>query len=483
MKPEAVFKHFEAISQIPRGSGNEKAVSDYVKNFANNLNLKTVQDELFNLIIFKNGTTGYENKEPIILQAHLDMVCEKNAGTEHDFLKDPIQLIVEGDLIKANGTTLGADNGIGVAFCMALLEADDLQHPPLEIILTSQEETGMDGAFGLDYDLIKGRRMINLDSGDDKVFTLGCAAGASAIFYIDADSQKDKRTDVVSYTINISGLKGGHSGSDIHLERGNSIRIMGYLLHEIMQDFNIGISHISGGMKMNAIPREATATITFDKSDESKIIKVIEDYKNIEKNLYKIADPDLEITYTPCKNPINIFSIHATDALINNLILLPSGVQSMSLELSGLVNASNNIGVIETLKDEDEGEIVKITSMLRGSCEYRINEMIVQIGCIATLTDSGLEVIERSPAWVYNPNSALLETAKKCYNDLFGEEPKLQATHGGLECGIFGNKLPDIEIIAYGATCNELHTPNEYLSISSTEKVWNFLKLLLKELD
>jgi len=472
-EPKRVLYHFEAISQIPRGSGNEKAVSDYIAGFAKEHGLKYAQDKLHNIIIFKPGTKGRENAQPIILQGHLDMVCEKNADTVHDFLKDPIRLSVDGDYIRAKGTTLGADNGIAVALCMALLEATDLEHPPLEVVLTSDEEAGMSGAMGLDFSLLKGRRMVNLDSGRSGTFVAGSAAGTTAEYVLPAvwEEAGDE-----GYTITVKGLHGGHSGGDIKLERGNAIRILGVILNELTKAADLRVADAGGGMKVNAIPREAWATIVVAPGNTDKLQKVVDKCKTMLAGFFRVADPGLEVALTPAKPVSKALSAGCTKNFIASLLLLPNGVMCMSRDIEGLVAASCNVGVLEI------SDIIKISCMPRGASAEFTEQVEDKIAALAGITGAEAIFIQRSPAWAFNPNSDILKKFAACYKKMHGEEPVVAAMHGGLECGIFSENLPGLDIVSFGPNMHDLHTPEERLSISSTEQTWKFLCAALAEI-
>ena len=474
-QPQAVLKHFEAISHIPRGSGNEKAVSDFIAEYATELGYKVVQDNWHNLVIYKPATPGYESKPAIILQAHLDMVCEKNAGTEHDFLTDPIKLYVDGDFIKAEGTTLGADNGLGVAMCMAVLEDKSLQHPALEIALTAEEETGMAGAQNLEAALLSGTRMLNLDNSRGREIIMGCAAGTTVEYILPA-CWEAVASDTAAYTITVKGLTGGHSGGDIHKGRGNALCILGHTLAALAQQVDMQIAHISGGMKLNAIPREALVTIVIPKSDADKAYDVLEKCRADFAVQYRAVDSGLEIQWAE-NSAERVLAAKYGSNVIASLILMPNGVQHMSTEIEGLVNASCNLGVAETLEDG-----IKLSVFPRGAAGFYNQQMERQISQLANLTGAKVTFMQRSPAWPYNPNSQLLQIAKKCYTPIFGHEPNITAIHAGLECGLFDEKLPGLDIISFGPTNIDLHTPDERLSISSTVNTWAFLQELLKAL-
>ena len=485
---KGVLNFFAEISKIPRGSGNEKAVSDFVAGFARERGAEVYQDELFNLIIKKGATEGFEGREPVMLQAHLDMVCEKNAGTEFDFEKDAIDLYVEGDFVKARGTTLGADNGIGVALCMALIDgAEGLSHPRLEILLTADEEAGMTGAMELDISGLESKRMINLDSSDDDIFTMGCAAGATAVYGFFTKYDENEKHDF-HYEVRVSGLKGGHSGVDIHLERGNALKILAGCLNEIDYGaFGMNLIDIKGGMKVNAIPREASATFgwaddsfVFPLTFEEAFIEISEKYKKHHKN----TDPDLKIELIKLDDSkeYRYLTRELTEKIIYSLMILPSGVIANSLEIEGLVNASNNVGVIEVGE-----QFTNITSMMRGMTDF-YNEITERtfLGMQYSL-DTELKIIQRSPAWPYNSESELLKVAQRVFVKQNKREAKVTAVHAGLECAIFSSRFREekgveLDIISFSANSYDYHTPDEKLSISSVERVWVFLQELLKEI-
>jgi len=492
-EPKRVLHHFEAISQIPRGSGNEKAVSDYIAAFTKALGLEVVQDALYNLIIYKPAAAGYEGQAPLILQGHLDMVCEKNAGTAHDFTRDPLELYVDGDYLRARGTTLGADNGIAVAMCMALLEATDIAHPPLEIVLTTDEEAGMGGALNLDFSLLKGRRMINLDSSDENAFIAGCAAGTIADYELPVTWEAPGEFSQF-FKIAVKGLVGGHSGGDIHLRRGNAIRILGNTLSAIYNDadtkidklliemgaktdIEIRVASVSGGMKVNAIPREAEALIAIKPADATKLQEFFDKQSARRKRLHATTDPKLDISLTPASPANKVLSETCAKKLIYSLILLPSGVLHMSRDLEGLVDASNNIGALETLSDS-----IKITCMPRASSNELNQQTESEIGKLAALTGAKFIFTQRSPAWPFNPKSDMLAKFAVSYKGKHGRDAKITAIHAGLECGIFVDNLPGIDIISMGPTIHDLHTPDERLSISSAARVWDFLCEVLGEM-
>ena len=467
------LRYFHEITKIPHGSGNEKAVSDYVKNFAESLGLKTIQDNMSNLIVFKDATPGYENNPAIILQAHLDMVCEKNSDTVHDFAKDPLDIYIDGDFIKARGTTLGADNGIAVSLFMALME-ECTEHPPLEFVFTTEEETGMGGAMELDTSSLKGKYMINLDADSDLGFVMGCAAGTMIKYSLPVSYIKPCENSV-QVKVSVSGLTGGHSGMDINKGRAHAIKLMGIALAELDKEVCVCIKSLEGGMKVNAIPREAFLDAAIPKSELSKAREILQNLQDQFSSDFRLTDPKLQVAIEEAKGEIGeVLDETSKQRLISSLLLFPNGVLAMSSELVSLVNSSCNLGVVETTKDK-----IILSAMPRGATKYyneRVENAVLSLG---KLTDAEMIFNERSPAWPYNPFSKLLDFAKKSYVKVFGVEPTVSAVHAGLECGLFAEKIQGLDIISFGPVTLDLHTPDERVSISSVGRVWKFLNELL----
>ena len=467
------LNHFYEITKIPHGSGNEKAVSDYVNNFAKSLGLKTIQDDRHNLIVFKDAAPGCENSPTIILQAHLDMVCEKNSDTVHDFTKDPLDIFIEGDFLKARGTTLGADNGIAVSLYMALME-ECKAHPPLEFVFTTEEETGMNGAMELDASPLTGKYMINLDADSDAGFVMGCAA-ATMIKYSLPVSYVKPCEDFVQVKISVSGLTGGHSGMDINKNRAHAIKLIGIILAELEPQVSLSIKSLQGGMKVNAIPREVFLKAAIPKKEIAKATRAVEKLQNQFSSDFRLTDPKLQVTIEEINGEAyEVLDDLSKQRLISTLQLFPNGVLAMSSELASLVTSSCNLGVAETTKDK-----IVFSAMPRGATRYhneRVENAVLSLG---KLTDAETVIIERSPAWPYNPFSELLELSKKSYMKVFEAEPTVSAVHAGLECGIFAEKIPGLDIISFGPVTLDLHTPDERVSISSVGKVWKFLLELL----
>ena len=477
LQPYEVFKYFEDITQIPRGSGNEKAISDYLVKFAKDLDLEVIQDQANNVIIRKSASKGYENSKGVIIQGHMDMVCEKNKETEHDFEKDPLKLRIVGDNIYATGTTLGADNGIAIAYGMAIL-AGDYEHPALELLVTTDEEVGMSGAIALDGKNIKGRTLLNVDSEVEGEFLVSCAGGARNTIRVDVDWTQTPE-DKVTYELRIKGLRGGHSGMEINKERGNSNKLMGRLLNEISKEVEFDIALINGGSKNNAIPREAETLVVLDEKDVAKVNEIVLKVEKEIKAELRVQDSNVVVEMELEEAmPLEVFSKETMKKVIMALQLIPNGVEVMSMDMEGLVQTSTNLGVVTTTN-----EAVSFDSATRSSVDSQKWAFIDKIQNVADAIGAKLEVSSSYPSWEYNPESEVREIAKKVYKDMTGIEAKLVAIHAGVECGLLSEKVEEgLDMISFGPNMADVHTPDEHLSISSTKNVWDFLVALLKAL-
>lgn len=476
LEPELVFKHFEAISNIPRGSGNEKAISDYLLNFGKGLGLEAIQDEALNIIIKKPATEGYEKAPTVIIQGHMDMVCEKNRGTDHDFINDPLKLRKIDDHIYATGTTLGADNGIAVAYAMALLEADDVAHPALEILLTTDEETGMSGAMAVSDKYIKGKILINLDNEEEGYLLVSCAGGIRSKGKLKIERENSSQDKVV--TINISGLKGGHSGMDIIKERGNSNKILGRVLKALLEVVDFRLISMDGGSKNNAIPREAQGVIAINENDLDSVREVIESQTLILQNEFKAQDNGLIIKYQISNDVIEkTFTKECTEKAINILYLYPNGINTRSTEIDGLIESSTNLGVLTTKE-----EYVEFDSAVRSSVSSLKNEIILRSKTIVELLGGEFETNSDYPAWEYNPSSKIREVCQSVHEKMYGKGAKIVAIHAGVECGLFNEKLGNLDMISFGPNLYDVHTPEEHMSISSVKNTWEYLKEILKSM-
>jgi len=475
-EPKKVLGFFEKISRIPRGSGNEKAISDYLVKFGEKRGLVVKQDESWNVLIYKPGCFGLENQPPLVLQSHMDMVCEKNADTEFNFLTDPISLEVDGDFLYAKGTTLGADNGVGVALSMAILDSDDIPHPPLEVLFTVEEEITMKGIANIDASLFSGRRMINMDSGSDSAFCVGCAGGGR--FYFKVPTTKEPMPPNMTHkTITVRGLLGGHSGIEIHLGKANSNRLLARVLDALFE-LDIRIITMTGGLKANAIPREAEAEIAIPTAKIADAEQIIANLQKDMRTEYRAPDPNIKLTLLASTNTATeVFTKDCTKKLISAIMLLPLGVLHMSQDISGLVEVSNNIGVVQTTENA-----VSIDCALRSSVPSRYVFASKQIMALGAALGADVKFIHAYPGWVYNPESQLLATATEIYREIYKKTPQIEAVHAGLECGFMMEKIPDMDIISYCCQIVDAHTPNEHLSIPSLERVWKFTIALLKML-
>lgn len=474
LKPENVFYYFEEIANIPHGSRNTKQISDYLVNFAKERNLEHYQDELNNVVIIKEASEGYESAEPVIIQGHMDMVCEKENGSTIDFEKDGLELYVDDGFVKAKDTTLGGDDGIAVAYALALLDSKELKHPRLEVVITVDEEIGMLGAVDIDLSMLKGHIMLNIDSDVEGEFLTSCAGGMSINSSIPVTRTSQTGLETI---ITLTGLDGGHSGAEIHKEHGNANILMGRILENIFNELPFGILDIKGGLKDNAIPRECTVTLLIPEEAREDVTRIVNaTAKELAAEL-SVADPatriDLSFGNVTEKNVLDYASVNK---IILYLRTVPNGVINMSQVITGLVETSLNLGILE-LKDN---ELSSLTS-IRSSVATRKDDLKKRVMNIIEMLGGECEAEGEYPAWEYNDHSTLRPQVVKVYKELFGEEPKLTAIHAGLECGILSDKIPNLDCVSFGPTNYDIHTPKERLSISSTEKYWNFLVKFLEE--
>ncbi|MCL2600058.1 MAG: aminoacyl-histidine dipeptidase [Treponema sp.] len=476
-EPKNAFRFFDEISRIPRGSGNEKGISDYLVAFARERGLWVHRDKALNVIIRKPGTNGSEKAQTVILQAHMDMVCEKNAGTAHDFEKDPLKLVVEGDFLSAKGTTLGADNGAGMAMALALLDSTDTAHPPLEVLMTTGEEIGLLGAAELDTTLLEGRLLLNMDSGEEGFFCVCCAGGGSVTLTYTPE-YCDLPDGYTTRTLKIKGLKGGHSGIDIAKERGNSNRLLGRALKILQSGFAVQFANINGGSKENAIPREAEAVIAFAKTGTKEIDAEVKRIEKTFKHEYGKSDDGLELYLEDCKDDVKkVFSQSLCTGIVSALLMIPNGIQAMSLVFQGLPETSLNIGVVSTTENA-----IIISSGIRSSVGSKREMLLEQMDVIAGATGAEITSGGLYPAWEYNEKSVLREKAMAVFAEMFGKDAVICGTHGGLECGIFYEKISGIDIVSFGPDIHEMHTPSEKMSVSSFGRTWEFFVKLLGNL-
>lgn len=481
-----VLRFFEELSKIPRGSGNEKAISDYIADFARQRSCEVLQDERFNLIIRKPASKGYEAAPTVIFQGHLDMVCEKNKGTTHDFTQDPIRFKIDDDMIYAQGTTLGADNGIAVATAMAIIDSSEIAHPELEVLLTTEEETTMIGAFQLDASQLKGRMMINFDSDREGVLFVSSAGGIN-LYHTVTTGWHDKSPDAGDpYTIQVQGLAGGHSGDDIIHERGNANKLLGRVLNDLIHHTDFALASVNGGMKVNAIPREAEAAVYLTAEGKETAAARIAEINRILKDEFQISDKGVSVTLqagfpteleTGSASKGKVFAEQTKNTVIRLLTLIPNGVLSMDKAISNLVRTSSNLGVVTT----NEEEII-LHSLSRSSLRSQIDDILRTMETLAETAGCNFRFDSYFPGWPYRADSKLRPIFEEVYAHRFDKPLEIKAIHAGLECGVLIEKMPDLDCVSYGPNLFEIHTPQEHLSISSVERTWAFLQDVLREL-
>ena len=473
LEPKLLWKEFEKISKIPRCSKHEEKIREYLLDFAKQHGLKSKTDKTGNVVISKPASSGMEGKPTVILQSHMDMVCEKNSDVDHDFTKDPIKFKLNGDNLTADGTTLGADDGIGVATTLAILEDNTLKHGPIEGLFTVDEETGLTGAFALESDMLTGKIMLNIDSEDFGVITVGCAGGGDSKIELPLKTQSISK-DMENMLIKISGLRGGHSGVDAHEQRGNAIKLLARMLWKTSQNYDFYLSDIKGGDKHNSIPREAYAKVSIDKADKNKFIS---DLKSEDKDILgeiKPIDPNFKMDVEDIYKPDKVLDKNSQSNLLNLLHGLPHGVDKMSYDISGLVETSTNLATVIL---DGNSAIMGLSS--RSSIASALQDFRDRIHAIANL--SGATVSEETPypGWKPNLDSKLLKQSKKIFKDMYGEEPTVEAIHAGLECGIIGEKFPGMDMISIGPTIKYPHSPEEQVHVSTVDKFYDFtLKII-----
>ena len=477
LEPKLVFKYFEEISKIPHGSYNTKGISDYLKKFAEDRDLEVYQDHLNNIIIIKEATEGYENVEPVIIQGHMDMVCDVAPGKEFDFEKDSLELMIQGDYITADGTTLGGDDGIAVAMAMALLDSTDLQHPRLEVVITTDEEVGLIGAEGIDVSMLKGKRFINIDSEDEGVFTVSCAGGVTASINLPMEEETFNGQMV---ELTVTGLQGGHSGISIGEERGAGNQLMARVLWEIRQRIgmdNLRLVSMTGGTKDNAICHTAVAEIVVSGEDSLKQVdEVAASMDKIFKHELKTTDKDVCVKCKAGQEKAWLCANKESSAkVINFLMNTPQGILHMSKDIEGLIETSLNLGIFYMNTKEMEGSYA-----VRSAVESRKNYVVAKLESLADVLGAKVSLKGDYPGWEYKSDSLLREQAVALFKEMYGREPKVEAIHAGLECGLFAGKMgPELDCISLGPDMRNVHTSDEVLSISSTQRVWEFLTKLV----
>jgi dipeptidase D len=476
LEPKALWNNFADLNAVPRPSKKEERVIEFIKNFGNKLGLETFEDEIRNVIIRKPASPGMENRKPIVLQGHLDMVCQKNNDTDFDFDSQGIDMYVDGDWVRARGTTLGADNGLGVAMMMAILESKEIKHPAIDALFTIDEETGMTGALNLKGGILKGEILLNMDTEEDDEIGIGCAGGID-VTANRSYNEEETPEGSVGYTITVKGLNGGHSGMDIHKGLGNANKIMNRLLLDGFENFGLQIAEISGGSLRNAIPRESTAKIIVAAMyDEAFVYDMQEVISDIQAE-YKTMEPNLTIEITKADLPKKVMDLGVQEGFIRGIYAAHNGVYRMSADIKDLVETSNNIARV-IVKD---GEIT-IQNLTRSSVESSKMDLANALRAAYELFGCEVTFAGSYPGWTPNVNSEILDLLVKIYEKQNGSKPNVAACHAGLECGILGTNYPDMDMISFGPTIHGAHSPDERASISSSQKFWKFVLEILENI-
>jgi len=477
LEPASVFQYFEEICGIPHGSSNTKAISDYCADFAKRHNLRYIQDSTNNVIIFKDGTAGYEHSAPVMLQGHLDMVCEKDADCDIDFTAEGLHLQLENNIITAKGTTLGGDDGIAIAYILAILASDDIVHPPLEAVFTVDEEIGMLGAAALDCSPLKSRIMLNLDSEEEGYLLVSCAGGICATAHLPL--VYEEASGIIA-TLTVNGLIGGHSGVEIDKGRANACMLLGRTLYELQKDFNFKLLSVQGGLKDNAIPREASARLLIEKpTDVENLFGAVTKLNEIYAKEYARTDASVQLnlrTETDTE-PARAMTGKTTAKVITALVNLPNGIQRMSYDIGGLVQTSLNLGILSTAESE-----VIFSFAVRSSVETEKAELVNRICCLMEALGGTVTCTGSYPAWEYRKDSPLRELMVQVFEEQYGKKPVIQALHAGVECGLFSGNLPGLDCVSFGPDMKDIHTPKECMDVESVQRVWNYTLEILKRL-
>ncbi|NTW54065.1 MAG: aminoacyl-histidine dipeptidase [Chlorobaculum sp.] len=474
LEPKALWNHFYHLTQIPRPSGREEAVRTYIVCFAKSLGLEWLVDEAGNVIIRKPATEGMEKRRGVILQAHLDMVPQKNAGTEHDFATDAIDALIDGEWVRARGTTLGADNGIGVAAALAVLESREMRHGPLEALFTANEEAGMTGALGLKPGVLTGDILLNLDSEDEGELFIGCAGGLDGTVRLDY-SDEPTPSGHVAIEIRVSGLRGGHSGMDIDLGRGNANKIMNRLLQMGRERHGLLLASLDGGSLRNAIPRESTALIAIPSANKAAFLDEFQALVATIADELAGADPGLRVETVAAALPESVIDDAMAQRLFDAVAACPNGVHRMSVAMEGLVETSNNLARVHS-----DGRAVSVECLLRSASEEGMRELAGIIGHVAEQAGTEAVFAHGYPGWKPNPESPILKCMSDIYRARFGKTPEIRAVHAGLECGIIGAAYPQLDMISFGPTIRHPHSPDEKVEWASVQNFWEFLVATLE---
>ncbi len=472
LEPSRVFYYFEEISAIPRGSGNTEKIRKYLTDFAVSHNLEYITDETGNILIRKPAFRGYEKSKGVIIQGHMDMVCISRADKAVDFENEGITVCTDGEKIWADGTSLGADNGIAIAYALAILESDDIPHPPIEALFTTDEETGLLGASAFDVSVLSGTKLINIDSEIEGCLTVGCAGGLRCTAKIIPETE-DASGEAMK--ISIKGLSGGHSGMEIDKGKENSIKLLGRILYHISDRFEINLASINGGLRENAIPSEAETDIYIDKLYADSFLAEFHHYTEELKKELKVTEPNLSILLTGCKPHKKMFTRSFTEKFIFLIYHCPNGIIKMNPLLSGNVQTSLNLGI---LSYNDDGITMRFS--LRSSVANEKEELKEKLKSFMEYLDAEAEFTAEYPAWEYRKDSVLRDTAIEAYRKIYRESPEIMTLHAGLECGVFAGKNPKLDCISFGPDLKDVHSPDECMTVSSVSRTWRFLLEILK---
>ncbi len=475
LEPKALFKQFAGILTVPRCSGNEAGIRDYVVNFAKQKGFAYKTDEVGNVVIQVPASPGLESAPTVVLQGHMDMVCEKHPDFEHDFEKDPIPAVVDGNIIKTRGTTLGADNGIGVATALAVADDPSVEHGPLELLFTIDEERGLTGAGNLKPEMLKGRLLLNLDSEDEGILFVGCAGGADSVTSFKLETQATTQ-DSVALQLKVGGLKGGHSGLNINDNRANALKVLARLLRHT-RDAWTTLSTFEGGDKRNAIPRDAWATVLIPRAKADGFKKAINDFAAVLKDEFKTSDPGLSVEVTTASKPGNAWTSDLSMRLVNTIMALPHGVLAMSLELPGIVQTSSNVASVEIPDNR-----IDVVCSSRSSVDSEIKYVLNRIAATGELAGAIVEFQGSYPGWRPNMNAKTLKVTREAFNEMYGHDPEVTVIHAGLETGILGDHFPGMDMVSFGPNIRNAHTPEEYVEIDSTQRFYDLVKRVLKKL-
>lgn len=470
LKPASVFHFFNEICQVPRPSKKEEKIIAYLKEFGKKYKLETIVDEAGNVLIKKPATKGYENLATVILQSHVDMVCEKNSDVKHDFLTEPIQPVVEGEWMKAKGTTLGADNGIGVATELAILAADDIEHGPVECLFTVDEETGLTGAFALKEGFLSGDILINLDSEDEGELFIGCAGGVNSVAEFVYHTIPAPQ-DYFFFRVDVKGLTGGHSGDDINKNRANANKLLNRFLARVTEKYDMYLCEINGGNLRNAIPREAYAVCAVPMSEKESVRVDLNIYAAEVEDEFLVTEPNMKLLLQSESAYPNAIDRDTTSRLIKALYAVHHGIYAMSQDIPGLVETSSNLASVKMT----DGNIIRVETSQRSSILSSRQDMVNTIKTVFELAGAKITVGGGYPGWKPNPSSPILKVAVDAYKRLFGVEPKVKAIHAGLECGLFLEKYPSLDMVSFGPTLRGVHSPDERMHIPSVDKYWKHL--------